>query len=85
MFLPISFARAKEVGERKRAKGVPLEPLRRHRFKCGGGRVSQLKRDIRPPKVGRSDCEGKRTGCFGLRVIADGLYGLNSDYIEVLV
>ena len=85
MFLPISFARAKEVGERKRAKGVPLDPLRRSRFKCAHGKYSQLKRDIRPPKVGRSDCEGKRTFCFGLRVMVDGLYGLNSDYIEGLV
>ena len=77
MFLPISFARAKEVGERKRAKGVPLDPLRRHRFWGGGGRVSQLKWDIRPPKVGRSDCEGKLTVDFDWTVNVAGLFGLN--------
>ena len=49
---------------RKRAKGVPLESLRRHRFECGGGRACLLKWDIRPPKVGRSDCRGQTDGLF---------------------
>ena len=37
MFLPISFGRPKEIGERKNAKGVPLEPLRTLRFDAEGG------------------------------------------------
>ena len=32
VFMPISLVYAKETGERKRTKGVPLEPLRRSRF-----------------------------------------------------
>ena len=31
-FMPISLVYAKETGERKRTKGVPLDPLRRSRF-----------------------------------------------------
>ena len=42
MFLPISFGRPKEVGERKNAKGVPLEPLRHLRFYAEVGDVVSL-------------------------------------------
>ena len=37
VFMPISLVYAKEIGERKRTKGVPLEPLCRSRFHTGSG------------------------------------------------
>ena len=39
MFLPISFARAKEVGERKRARGSPLDPSAATAFEAVAGNV----------------------------------------------
>ena len=42
MFLPISLVHPKEIGERKRAKGVPLEPLRHLRFDAEVGDVVSL-------------------------------------------
>ena len=36
-FIPISLVYAKEIGERKRTKGVPLDPLRRSRFQTRSG------------------------------------------------
>ena len=37
VFMPISLVYAKETGERKRTKGVPLDPLRRSRFQTRSG------------------------------------------------
>ena len=42
MFLPISLSRNKEIGERKCAKGVPLDPLRHLRFDAEVGDVVSL-------------------------------------------
>ena len=75
MFLPISFARAKEVGERKRAKGVPLDPLRNLRFDAEVGNAVILSETSDRQKSGGRIAEGKRTVCFGLRVMVDRLYG----------
>ena len=64
MFLPISFARAKEVGERKNAKGVPLEPLRHPRFYAEVGDVVSLNETSDRQKSGGRVAEGKRTVGF---------------------
>ena len=77
MFLPISFARAKEVGERKRAKGVPLDPLRNLRFDAEVGNAVSLNETSDRQKSGGRIAEGKRTDCFNLRVMADGSFGLS--------
>ena len=43
MFLPISFARAKEVGERKRARGSPLDPSAARALNALTGDIVSLK------------------------------------------
>ena len=78
MFLPISFARAKEVGERKRAKGLaPWIPSAATALNAAAGGLVCLNETSDRQKSGGRIAEGKRTGCFGLRVIADGLLPLN--------
>ena len=78
MFLPISFARAKEVGERKRAKGLaPWNPSAATALNAAAVGLVSLSETSDRQKSGGRIAEGKRTVCFGLRVMADGLFGLN--------
>ena len=64
---------------------MPLDPLRNLRFDAEVGNAVSLKETSDRQKSGGRIVEGKRTGCFGLRVMADRLYGLNSDYMDGLV
>jgi hypothetical protein len=68
------------------AKGLaPWIPSAATALNAAAGGLVRLNETSDRQKSGGRIAEGKRTDCFGLRVMADGLFGLNSDYIEGLV
>ena len=56
---------------------MPLDSLRNLRFDAEVGDFVSLNETSDRQKSGGRIAEGKRTGCFGLRAMAAGLFGLN--------
>ena len=73
---------AQRKNQETRQGARPLDPLRTLRFDAEGGGIVCLNETSDRQKSGGRIAEGKRTSCFGLRVMADGLFGLNSNYMD---
>ena len=63
IFMPISFVRTKEIGERK-AAGVPPDPAAERIFKMRSGDIAIIKETRRHPLWTRGAAEGKQTECL---------------------
>ena len=70
VFMPISLVYAKEIGERKRTKGVPLDPLCRSRFQTRAGINTIIKLTLACQKSDKRAVGWYSEYCLGLRVIS---------------
>ena len=85
MFFAYFFCTRKRSRRKKTRQGFPLDPSAATALNAAAVGLVCLNETSDRQKSGGRIAEGKRTDYFGLRVMADGLFGLNSDYIEDLV
>ena len=85
MFFAYFFCTRKRNRRKKTRQGFPLDPSAATALNAAAGGLVSLNETSDRQKSGGRIAEGKRTGGFSCMVMADGLYGLNSDYIDGLV